>query len=168
MTAPETQPHQRCFAPVADARTRLLILGSLPGEQSLKRGQYYGNPQNKFWMLMSAVLGAELVPLSYAARLQTLQDHGVGLWDVVAEAKRSGSLDSAIRAHASNDLLALAESLPALRTIAFNGQTAARLGRKQLDAVCERWSLFDLPSSSPAHTLAYGEKLNSWIALRRK
>ena len=157
---------KRCFDPVVDARTRLLILGSLPGEQSLRKGEYYGNKQNKFWALMSAVLGVELVPLDYDARLQTLLAHGVGLWDVVAEAERPGSLDSQIRHHASNDLISFVQALPSLKMIAFNGGTAARLGRKQLIDPAHTWQLLDLPSSSPAYTLAFAQKLEHWLSLR--
>lgn len=157
---------KRCFDPVVDEHTRLLILGSLPGEQSLLKGEYYGNKQNKFWSLMAEVLDAELVGLDYPARLQALRAHGVGLWDVVAQARRPGSLDSSIRDHIGNDLLTLAGALPRLDTIAFNGGTAARLGRKLLGLQASRWQLLDLPSSSPAYTLAYADKLEYWLALR--
>ncbi len=157
---------KRCFAPVVDARTRLLILGSLPGEKSLALQAYYGNRQNRFWALMSEVLGVELVPLAYAARLAVLQSRGVGLWDVVAEAQRVGSLDSNIRAHAGNDLVALINQFPCLEAIAFNGATAARLGLKTLGERAARLHTLQLPSSSPAHTLAYADKLSAWLALR--
>lgn len=156
---------QRCFPPVVDARTRLLILGSLPGVQSLAKAQYYGNRQNAFWRLMSAVLATDLVGLDYAARLQTLLAHGVGLWDVVAEAQRAGSLDSAIRQRDDNDLLALLARYPAIRTIGFNGGTAARLGLKILGERAARYCIVALPSSSPAYTLPYEEKLVQWQKL---
>jgi len=42
------------------------------------------------------VLGVSLLPLAYEQRLSTLLAHGVGLWDVIAEAERTGSLDAAI------------------------------------------------------------------------
>ncbi|MEG2963951.1 MAG: DNA-deoxyinosine glycosylase, partial [Janthinobacterium sp.] len=113
-------PLKRCFDPVVDAGTRLLILGSLPGEKSLAHSQYYAHPQNKFWMLLGEVLGVHLTSLPYAERLSTLLAQGVGLWDVVAQAQRTGSLDSNIRARDDNDLVALAASLPQLHTIAFN------------------------------------------------
>ncbi len=100
--------------------------------------------------------------LGYLTRLRTLLEHGIGLWDVVAEANRAGSLDSNIREHAENDLLNLAESLPKLHTIAFNGGTAARIGRRQLGEQGTRWRLLDLPSSSPAFTLPYAAKLKAW------
>jgi hypoxanthine-DNA glycosylase len=156
---------KRCFDPVVDDRTCLLLLGSLPGEKSLALQQYYGNRQNHFWALMSDVLCVDLVALDYPARLRTLLAHRVGLWDVVAEANREGSLDSNIRGHTENDLLDLAKSLPELHTIAFNGGTAARIGRRQLGEQSVRWRLLDLPSSSPAFTLAYATKLETWRQL---
>ena len=159
-------PRKRCFAPVVDAGTRLLILGSLPGEKSLAHSQYYAHPQNRFWMLLGEVLGVELSSLPYEARLATLLAHGVGLWDVVAQAQRTGSLDSNIRARDDNDLVALAASLPQLRTIAFNGGTAAKLGIKVLGEHAQRYRIVSLPSSSPAYTLAYAQKLQAWLTLR--
>ncbi len=157
---------KRCFDPVVDERTRLLVLGSLPGERSLALQEYYGNRQNKFWQLMSAVTGAELVPLDYPARLSTLLAHGIGLWDVVAEAHRHGSLDSNIRNRDDNDLLGLLARYPAIRAIAFNGGTAAKLGRKALGAHAAGYGIVELPSSSPAYTKPYAEKLAQWSQLQ--
>jgi hypoxanthine-DNA glycosylase len=157
---------KRCFDPVVDDNTRLLVLGSLPGEKSLTAQQYYANRQNKFWLLMSEVIGTELVALDYEARLATLLAHGVGLWDVVAEAHRPGSLDSAIRNRNDNDLPALLAGYPGITTLAFNGGTAAKLGMKVLGEHATRYRIHNLPSSSPAYTLPYAEKLASWIALR--
>jgi hypoxanthine-DNA glycosylase len=158
-------PLKCCFEPVCDARTRLLILGSLPGEQSLAHQQYYANRQNRFWALLSAVLGCELTALDYPSRLQALLAAGVGLWDVVAQAQRQGSLDSRIRAHSANDLPGLLARLPALTTIAFNGGTAARLGMKALGALAASYRVVTLPSSSPAYTRPYAEKLMQWQTL---
>jgi hypoxanthine-DNA glycosylase len=160
-TAPQLK---RSFPPVADERTRLLILGSLPGEESLARARYYANPRNQFWRLTGAVIGKDLEPLDYEERLAALLAAGVGLWDVVAAASRSGSLDTAIRGHSANDLKALAARLPALKAVAFNGGTSARIGLKQLAGLPLR--LVPLPSSSPALTLAFEDKLRRWMEVR--
>jgi len=155
---------KRGFPPVVDANTRVLVLGSLPGEASLAVSQYYGNPRNAFWRLIEGVIDAPLVPLAYEERLATLRTHGVGLWDVIAEATRAGSLDAAIRDPAANDLLALIETLPALRCVAFNGGTAAKLGAR---LVGDRVATLALPSSSPAHAaMTFAEKAKAWSALR--
>jgi double-stranded uracil-DNA glycosylase len=158
-------PLQHCFPPVARSDTRLLLLGSLPGRVSLERSQYYAHPQNQFWRLIGAVIGRELVPLGYDARLEALLEAQVGLWDTVAAATRKGSLDSDIRLHAASDLADLTASLPELRAVGFNGGTSARIGRRQL-ADAERFALIDLPSSSPAYTLPFERKLEAWLKLR--
>ncbi|WP_454718646.1 DNA-deoxyinosine glycosylase [Caulobacter segnis] len=152
------------FPAVVDASTRVLILGSLPGEASLAVQQYYGNPRNAFWRLMEGVLDTPLVPLAYEARLAALLTHRVGLWDVIAEAERPGSLDAAIRDPAANDLLQLIEKLPALRAVAFNGGTAAKLGGKLIG---DRITTLALPSSSPAHAArTFAQKTEAWGALK--
>jgi TDG/mug DNA glycosylase family protein len=152
------------FPPVVDADTRLLLLGSLPGEASLKAVRYYAHPQNQFWRLVGGAIGCDLQAMDYDARLATLRAAGVGLWDVVADAIRPGSLDGAIREHRANDLPALVAALPKLRAIGFNGGTAARIGRRQLGPISTP-VLIDLPSSSPAYTLAFATKAARWQAL---
>jgi TDG/mug DNA glycosylase family protein len=156
---------QHCFPPVTRPDTRLLLLGSLPGAVSLARRQYYAHPQNQFWRLTGTVLGRDLAAMPYEARLEALLDAGVGLWDTVAAATRRGSLDADIRLHAASDLVRLAATLPELRAIGFNGGTSARIGRRQLGPV-EAIDLVDLPSSSPAYTLAFDRKLAAWLKLR--
>lgn len=156
---------QHCFPPVIRQDTRLLLLGSLPGRASLAAGCYYAHPRNLFWRLIGAAIGRELEPLAYEARLAALLDAGVGLWDTVAAAERPGSLDADIRLHEASDLAALAAGQPALRAIAFNGATAAKIGRRELMEV-RGLTLVDLPSSSPAYaSLPYERKLTAWKAL---
>ena len=157
---------KKCFAPVVDEHTRLLVLGSLPGEKSLIQAEYYANRQNSFWYLMSQVIDADLVGMPYQQKLDCLLRHGIGLWDVVAEARREGSLDSNIKSREDNDLPALVRSLPRLQAIAFNGATAFKLGMKIIGADAARFEVFALPSSSPAYTLAVSKKVGHWMALR--
>ncbi len=156
---------KHCFPPVVDKHTEILILGSLPGDASLAQQQYYAHPQNRFWHLLSDVLQNKLVEQAYEERLQTLLAHRIGLWDVVANAKREGSLDSQIKARQDNDLLALLAQLTSLKTIAFNGGTASKLGLKILGSNASRYRILQLPSSSPAFTLAYAAKLAQWKQL---
>ena len=156
------------FAPVVDARVRVLILGSLPGVELLRRAEYYAHSQNAFWRLVGALAGRDLAALPYPARLEALLAARIGVWDVIATALRRGSLDAAIRAPEHADLAALVAGLPELRAVGFNGTTAARAGRRQLAAVPVGPALIDLPSSSPAHAgMPYAEKLARWSALAR-
>lgn len=153
------------FNAVVDGQTRLLILGSLPGDASLKAAQYYAHPQNGFWRLIGGVTGQDLAALAYPGRLAGLKAAGVGLWDVIASAERAGSLDAAIRSPEAADLRGLIESLPELRAVGFNGATSAKLGRRIL-AGQEGIELIDLPSSSAAHARPFQDKLAVWLQLR--
>jgi hypoxanthine-DNA glycosylase len=153
------------FPPIVAPDTRVLILGSLPGEASLAAGRYYAHPQNQFWRLIGGVMGRELQALDYDARLASLRDAGVGLWDTVASALRTGSLDAALREVESAALAELIATLPNLRAVGFNGATAARLGRRALAGT--PLALIDLPSSSPAYAaMPFPEKAQIWGRLR--
>src|SRR5439155_19176436 len=119
---------------------------------------YYAHPRNQFWRLIGSVAGLELEPLAYPARLEALLARGIGLWDTVGAATRRGSLDGDIRAIERNALPALVAALPELRAVGFNGGKSAALGLPQLGRHA-RLTLVALPSSSPAYTLAFEEKL---------
>nr|WP_210425528.1 DNA-deoxyinosine glycosylase [Novosphingobium sp. SG720] len=154
------------FAPVVNAQTRVLVCGSLPGEASLAAQRYYAHPANQFWRLIGGVIGQDLVPLDYPARLDALLRAGIGLWDTVASATRAGSLDTAIRAAQLAPLAQLAARLPALRAIGFNGATAARHGRAQM-ADLPDISFIQLPSSSPAYcAVTLAQKQQAWSCLQ--
>lgn len=152
------------FPPVVAPGTRVLVLGSLPGERSLAAGRYYAHPQNRFWHLIGQVIGAELEPLDYEARLAALLAASIGLWDTVASARRTGSLDVAIREAEHNPLADLAASLPDLRAVGFNGQASARIGTPLLAHT--DLALIPLPSSSPANAaMPLAEKEKLWRRL---
>ena len=154
------------LAPVGSGAARLLLLGSLPGEASLVAQRYYAHPRNQFWTLLGAAIDEPLDALGYGQRLERLAQRQVALWDVIGTARRHGSLDGAIRQPSANPLARFVASHPALEAIAFNGHTAARLGRAALAGVAGV-VLVDLPSSSPAYTLPVAQKLERWRAIGR-
>jgi hypoxanthine-DNA glycosylase len=161
-------PAQRkaAFPPSVDAGTRLLILGSLPGDASIRQGEYYAHRGNAFWDLLGSILGEDLRGAPYAMRLKRLRALGVGLWDVIESAERTGSLDSSIKSADLRDLGAFVDRLPALRAIGFNGKTASLHGRRQLGDRPDLM-LIDLPSSSGAYaSLSRDAKRLAWMALR--
>jgi len=151
---------------IARADARLFILGSLPGDASLAARQYYAHPTNQFWRLLSGALGQTLAELPYQARLEHLAERRVGLWDVIAAASRGGSLDQAIRQAQHNQVEHLLHDFPQLRAIAFNGTTAASVGRRLIGVAAPRHvALIDLPSSSAANTRPFAEKAVAWARL---
>ena len=149
--------------PVLAQNTRILLLGSFPGEKSLAAQQYYAHPRNQFWPLLSQVLGDDLTALTYPERLERLLFHRIGLWDVIAACERQGSLDTAIRNAETNDFAALKHRCPYLLRVCFNGKTSGKLAPVFAGAGFET---LVLPSSSPANAqLSFAQKLVLWQAI---
>lgn len=150
------------LAPVADARTRLVILGSFPGAASLAAQQYYAHPQNKFWPILAALWPQHPQPdrHDYAARLEWLLARGLGLWDVYDSCERQGSLDSAIRQPQVNDFAALKRRCPQLQAVAHNGgESFKHAGKLQGLGL----TVYKLPSTSPANaSWSFERKLAAW------
>lgn len=127
----ETKKHG--LAPVAGKLPEILILGSLPGDESLRLQQYYGNQRNMFWKVLEKVF-EEPVPVDYESRKSFLMAHKIALWDVLAAAVRNGSLDSHINNEEYNDILGLLESNSSIKTIVLNGGKAAKSFARYLRA----------------------------------
>ncbi len=159
--------HAQCFAPVARADARILILGSVPGQKSLQQQQYYAHPRNAFWPIMLTLLGSGN-DLPYTQRLAILCTHKIALWDVIDNCQRPGSLDSAIAGTSvhSNDFQTFFTQQPRISAVFFNGAKARQLFDKRVmkDLQAPQLVHFQcLPSTSPANArLNLQQKLDSW------
>ena len=154
------------LAPIASADARVLVLGSMPGAASLKAGQYYAHGQNRFWPYMGVLVGAE-PSLPYALRLQRLQSAGIAVWDVIANCRRDGSLDSAIRDETVNDFGAFLAKHTDVSTVLFNGAKAeTTFVRRVLPELAHAGLRRQrLPSTSPANaSQTDASKLSAWRA----
>jgi len=142
------------------------VLGTLPGEESLRRVEYYAHPRNLFWPIVFALFG-ETPAADYTARLAFVAARGIAMWDVCAMAERRASLDSEIKREVPNPLHDLLDAHPGIATVAFNGGGARRL----YDRHFKRRSgviYLALPSTSPAHAaLSFAQKLERWQAVRQ-
>ena len=160
MNKPPLQLALTGLPPVINHATRILILGSFPGAASLQAQQYYAHPRNQFWALLSAVLQTDLQSQHYPQRLTSLLQHGIGLWDVIADCQRTGSLDSAIRAARVNQFVWLKQQCPDLQRVCFNGKTSGKFAPQFAAA---DYVTVGLPSSSPANAqLSFAQKLVFW------
>jgi len=149
----------------------VLVLGSMPGIASLQAARYYAHPRNRFWPLMSQLLGVELAS-DYPDRLLQLQRRGIGLWDVIGECVRPGSLDASIERASivPNALPQRIAELPELRAVACNGAEAYRLWLRwiapHLPAQARALPVLGLPSTSPANAAFGIERLvDAWRPL---
>jgi hypoxanthine-DNA glycosylase len=148
--------------PIADDSARILILGNMPSVLSLSAQQYYGNPRNAFWRIAGDILGFD--PASpYEERITALRVRGVAVWDVLRLCRRAGSLDSAIEPDSmvANDFSAFLAAHPAIERILFNGAAAER-NFVRLAGIDRPLRYRRLPSTSPAQTMRYADKLQAW------
>jgi double-stranded uracil-DNA glycosylase len=157
------------FPPVSDAAARVLILGSMPGEASLRAQQYYAHPRNGFWPIVGELLGFPLAETGYDERCRRLRHAGIAVWDVLAACTRRGSLDTAIVSSSMvvNDFAAFFSDHPDIGRVYFNGGLAERVYRRRvLPALPPRaadLTLCRMPSTSPANaSLTLAQKTAAW------
>lgn len=165
-------PRARSFPPLARPSARVLILGSMPGAESLRRRQYYAHPHNQFWPIMGALIGADR-ELPYARRVARLLERDVAVWDVLKQCERSGSLDGNIvrETEIANDFARFFRRHPSIRAVFFNGGKSEsafrRLVLPHLGARAAQLQFVRLPSTSPAHAgMARPAKLAAWQRVR--
>lgn len=153
------------FAPVFAPGARALIVGSMPGAESLRAGQYYAYKQNAFWRIQCALWE---VPFSddYAQRLSWLTAHGVALWDVAACCEREGSLDTRMRNIEINDFASFFAAAPGIARVFCNGATAHTLYVRKVEPHFPGQAVVRLPSTSPAHTMSFEQKLAAWRVIK--
>ena len=152
----------RSFAPSADPDAAILILGSMPGEESLRKNQYYAFPRNAFWRIMGEIFSFDPA-LPYPERLECLRQNRIALWDVLAACERKGSLDSAIAEPEPNPIPGLLARCRGIRRICCNGKTSGTYLRKFFPDLFSEFDIRILPSTSPAAAVfPYPEKLNRW------
>ena len=151
---------------VINRQCDLIILGSMPGMESLRLQQYYAHPRNQFWRLIYALDG-QVPSDNYAARLQFALAKGIALWDVLNECEREGSLDARIQKPVLNDFQRLFADFPQVKRVYCNGTTAYDLFKKKAAPILNmnKLSLHLLPSSSPAHTIPFADKWIAWKIL---
>ncbi|MGN0844331.1 MAG: DNA-deoxyinosine glycosylase, partial [Kiritimatiellia bacterium] len=160
LSTSDASPLLKSFPPVAQPDAELLILGSMPGKESLRQSQYYAFPQNAFWRIAGALFGFAPT-LSYEKRIEALEKAHVALWDVMATCRRNGSLDTSIREAVPNDIPSLLARCPRLKLVACNGGTSYTALRRFFPDF--PLPVVQLPSTSPAAaSLSFGRKLEIW------
>lgn len=159
-------PVIQSFAPIIQHDATRLILGSMPGQASLDAHQYYAHPRNAFWPIIEQLF-SDSKKLDYPARCALLQQHQIGLWDVLQACIRPGSLDSKIinTSIIPNDFVQLFKHHPHIQNIYFNGAKAEQLYLKHVLPLLKNNNIKiqRLPSTSPAHAaLSFDKKFQQW------
>ncbi|MEI8007473.1 MAG: DNA-deoxyinosine glycosylase [Bacteroidota bacterium] len=152
------------FPPLVYPDSTVLILGTMPGELSLAKQEYYAHPRNLTWKIISTLMKVP-VPEDYKQKKALLKKAHIALWDVCDICIRKGSLDAKITDEVPNDLITFLKKHKAIKTIAFNGGKAESLFEKYFQRV-HNYNYLILPSSSPANAgVSWSQKLNFWAKI---
>ncbi|KAA9011879.1 DNA-deoxyinosine glycosylase [Niallia endozanthoxylica] len=163
-----TYPLITSLEPIVNHQSKVLILGSMPGLESLRKQQYYGNPRNHFWGIMYKLFQQEELQ-DYREKMAFIKNHHIALWDVIYSCLREGSLDSNIKAEVPNDILGLLERYPNIQFIGFNGGKAYEVFKKKIGFRTLDINYKKLPSTSPVpgrNVKSFEEKLQDWKIIK--
>jgi hypoxanthine-DNA glycosylase len=149
------------FEPIADEHCRVLILGSIPSETSLRKRQYYGHERNGFWRVVYALFGEEYDE-NYENRKRFLLRNNIALWDVIESCEREGSLDANIKNPVINDFQSFFKEHPGIAHVFFNGRKAYDLFKRHTKHAFQGVSFTYLTSTSPANAISFERKLGDW------
>ncbi|WP_163582863.1 DNA-deoxyinosine glycosylase [Gracilibacillus saliphilus] len=153
--------------PIVDQRSRILILGSIPGKQSLMKQQYYGNSRNHFWPILFKIYEQGWIN-DYEERIEFLRNKQIALWDTIGSCYREGSLDSKIIEAEPNPIKELLDTYPNIQRIGCNGTKSYQVFCKYFSDLKEQIKVTKLPSTSPIpgrYNKTFEEKLEIWKEL---
>jgi len=157
------------FPPIVNENCKVLVLGTMPGEESLRVQQYYGHGRNAFWKIIYALFGQE-PDKDYERRKGFLLEKKIALWDVLLKCEREGSSDSNIKNPVPNDLAWLFKTYPDIKSVCFNGKEACKFYRrliaKTIPVDVER-NFYVLPSTSPSYRIGFEKKLEEWKMIKK-
>ena len=157
----------RGFPPISGPGAVILILGSMPGRESLAQQRYYAHPRNAFWPIMCDLYNIK--ESGYAQRVEKLVQNKVAVWDVLQTCFRSSSLDSDIdnKSIVPNDFERFFAGQPHISHVYFNGAKAEAVYLNRvlpnLQGFASELLLHRLPSTSPAHaSMSFEQKKHAW------
>ncbi|MEO8237618.1 MAG: DNA-deoxyinosine glycosylase [Flavobacterium sp.] len=156
--------YKTALKPLVDDSSRILILGTMPGDQSIAKQQYYGNNGNHFWKILFTIFNEDFSVL-YDDRKALLKKYHIALWNVLGNCKREGSSDSKITNEAVNDFTSLHIKYPNIKHIFFESKAAAKFFHKYATPQ-NGISYHTLPSTSGLNAgISLSQKIESWKVL---
>ena len=149
------------FSAFVNSQTEILILGTMPSVGSLAKQEYYGNKRNHFWKIMYTLFDELPITEIFEEKIKMIQANNIGLWDVLENCERKGSLDIHIKNQKENDFQTLFQEFPAIQKIIFNGKESNKYFFKKFGQI-RGITYYVMPSTRPANTMSFENKLEIW------
>lgn len=150
--------------PFYNKKSKILILGTMPSSKSREYGFYYMHPQNRFWKVLSEILG-ENFPTTIQDKKVLLNKYGIALWDVLSSCDIIGSSDSSIKNPKPNDIKRLIYKTN-INAVFVTGKKALELYNKFIFNMVNISPIY-LPSTSPANqTISYNQLKEKYMVIK--
>lgn len=152
---------KKALHPFVDNSSRILILGTMPGDQSIAKQQYYGNKGNRFWKIIFTIFNENYSTI-YEDRKALLKKHKIALWNVLASCTREGSSDSKITNETINNFADFHIRYPNIKYVFFESKSAAKFYHKYLERK-DDITYCILPSTSGLNAgIPFAQKVEMW------
>lgn len=143
-----------------DKDSKILILGSFPSVKSREMNFFYMNKTNRFYKVLSSLLGIDLFSISIEEKKRILLKNHIALYDVVKRCRIHGSSDSSLQILDYSDIYEILMNTK-INKIYLNGSLAYSLFIKKYPELLN--VSYKLPSTSSANAKMKLEDLvSSW------
>ena len=150
------------FDPIADERSRVLVLGSFPSIKSFENRFYYAHPRNQFWPIMEALFDVSLT--GNESRRRFALAHGIAMWASLVRTDGNSS-DANLAQLTPNDIAGFLKTHPSIRHIFCTGKKAYEGCKKHFPDLPVPCTL--LPSTSPAYAaMPYEKKVQAFRQIK--
>jgi len=160
--------HIKSFEPIVDENSKVLILGTAPGGESLRTKKYYADSSNDFWLFIHFII-KENIYADYELKKQQLLKNKIAIWDVLKECDREKSSDNKITNPVPHGFNIFYETYPNIQAVFFNGSKAMKYYKK-LVGFSSNKLFYELPSSSNApgkNVKTLEEKKKDWLLIQQ-
>jgi hypoxanthine-DNA glycosylase len=132
-----------CFEPIVFSDSKVLVMGTLPGKESLETGFYYAKKGNYFWKFLSDYARMD-IPKTKQDKLNLLKITKVAIWDIYESGIRESSRDNAIKDGKLNDIPRFLKEHPNITKVGIAGKKGWKIVNKEFPFI----NAIYLPSTS--------------------
>lgn len=149
--------HIQGLPPIVNDNSKILILGTMPGKESLAKQEYYASANNSFWYIMAEIFNNHTEFQDYNEKISCLINNNIALWDIIDSCDRNGSADKNIENAVYNDINSFLKNHPNIKYVIFNGKKAAKEINLDVDI-----DIKTAASTSNAYALSKDKKAEMW------
>lgn len=150
--------------PLVNNASKILILGSFPSVQSMEKGFYYMNLQNRFYKVLDAIFGEKMFEGNVNYKKEKLLSLGIGLYDSIEACSIDGSNDASIKDVTPANIEKIVNDSK-ITHIFLNGKKSYDIFIKYHSSL--QYMATCLPSTSPANAKFSLEKLiDEWKIIK--